>query len=140
MMLWPGLRHYLLLPVTSPAPEPQTQHLIAIPLYKGKPLCPASLLQSQRNSDSPKISAPPLSPQELPSLIFSVYEGEGEGEVAQSCLTLCDPMDCSPPGSSIQGILQARILEWVAISFSRGSSRPRDRTQVSRIGGRRFNL
>ena len=52
-------------------------------------------------------------------------------EFTQSCLTLCDPVDCSPPGSSIHGILQARILEWVAISFSRGSSRPRDRTQVS---------
>ena len=44
-------------------------------------------------------------------------------EVCQSCPTLCDPMDCSPPGSSVHGILQARILEWVAISFSRGSSR-----------------
>ena len=44
---------------------------------------------------------------------------------AQSCLTLCDPMDCSPPGSSIHGILQARRLEWGAIPFSRGSSRPR---------------
>ena len=43
----------------------------------------------------------------------------------QSCLTLCNAMDCSPPGSSVHGILQARILEWVAISFSRGSSRPR---------------
>ena len=53
---------------------------------------------------------------------------------------LCDFMDCSPPGSSVHGILQARILERVAISFSRGSSRPRDRTQVSRIRGRRFNL
>ena len=42
--------------------------------------------------------------------------------VSQSCLTLCDPKDCSPPGSSTHGILQARILEWVAISFSRGSS------------------
>ena len=61
-------------------------------------------------------------------------------EVAQSCPTLCDPVDCSPPGFSVHGILQARILEWVAISFSRESSRPRDRTQVSRIGGRRFNL
>ena len=61
-------------------------------------------------------------------------------EVAQSCPTLCDPVDCSPPGSSVHEILQARILEWVAISFSRGSSRPRDRTQVSRIAGRRFNL
>ena len=51
--------------------------------------------------------------------------------VAKSCPTLCDPVDCSPPGSSVHGILQARILGWVAISFSRGSSRPRDRTRVS---------
>ena len=50
------------------------------------------------------------------------------------------PMDCSPPSSSIHGILQARILEWVAVSFSRASSRPRDRSQVSHIAGRRFNL
>ena len=49
-------------------------------------------------------------------------------------------MDCSPPSSSIHEILQARILEWVAISFSRGSSQPRDQTQVSQIAGRRFNL
>ena len=47
---------------------------------------------------------------------------------------------CSLPGFSVHGILQARILEWVTISFSRASSRPRDRTQVSHIGGRRFNL
>ena len=60
--------------------------------------------------------------------------------VAQSCPTLCDPVDCSPPGSSAHGILQARILEGVAISFSRGSSRPRDPTQVSCIAGRHFNL
>ena len=60
-------------------------------------------------------------------------------EVAQSCPTLCDPMDCSLPGSSIHGILQARVQEWVAISFSRGSSQPRDRTRVSCIPGRRFN-
>ena len=46
--------------------------------------------------------------------------------VAQSCPTRCDPMDCGPPGSSVHGILQARILEWIAIPFSRGSSRPRD--------------
>ena len=49
-------------------------------------------------------------------------------------------MDCSPPSSSVHGILQARILEWVAISFSRGSSRPRDQTQVPHIAGRCFNL
>ena len=55
--------------------------------------------------------------------------------VTQSCGTLCDPMDCSLAGSSVHGILQARILEWVAIFFSRGSSRPRDRTWVSHIAG-----
>ena len=49
----------------------------------------------------------------------------------QSCLTLCDPVDCGPPGSSVHGVLQARILEWVAMPFSRGSSRPRERTPVS---------
>ena len=54
--------------------------------------------------------------------------------VAQLCPTLCDPMNCSPPGSSVHGISQARGLEWVAISFSRGSSQPRDGTCVSCIG------
>ena len=65
---------------------------------------------------------------------------ESESEVAQSCLTLCDPMDCSLPGSTIHGIFQARILEWVAISFSRRSSLPRDWTQVSCIVGRHFTI
>ena len=51
--------------------------------------------------------------------------------VTQSCLTLCDPIDCSLPGSSVHGILQARKVEWVAISFPSGSSRPREQTQVS---------
>ena len=55
--------------------------------------------------------------------------------VAQSCPTLCNPVDCSPPGSSIRGILQARILQWVAMPVSRGSSQSRDRTQVSHIAG-----
>ena len=64
-------------------------------------------------------------------------------EVAQSCLTLCNPMDCSLPGSTIDGIFQARILEWVAISFFRRSSWPRDWTWVSHmvgIVGRRFTI
>ena len=56
----------------------------------------------------------------------------------QSCPTLCNLMDCSPPGSSVHGISQARILEWVAIPFSRGSSRPRDQTPVSCLTGRYF--
>ena len=53
--------------------------------------------------------------------------------VTQSCPTLCDAMDCSLPGSSVCGIPQVRILGWVAIPFLRGSSQPRDRTQVSHI-------
>ena len=60
--------------------------------------------------------------------------------VHQSCPTLCNPMDCSLPGSSVHGILQARILEWVAISYSRGSFWSRDRTQVSCIAGGFFTI
>ena len=56
--------------------------------------------------------------------------------VAKSCPTLCKPMDCSPPGSSGHGISQARILQWVAISFFTGSSQSRDRTLISCIGRR----
>ena len=51
----------------------------------------------------------------------------------RSCLTLCDPVDCNPPGSSVHGIRQARILEWVAVPSSRGSSRPRDQTHISSV-------
>ena len=60
--------------------------------------------------------------------------------VAQTCPTLCDPTNCSPWGFSVHGILQARILKWVAIPFSRGSSWPRDQTQVSHIARRFFTF
>ena len=60
--------------------------------------------------------------------------------VTQWCPTLCGPMDYSPPVSSVQGILQARILEWVAVSYSRELSQPRDRTWVSHIVGRFFTI
>ena len=60
--------------------------------------------------------------------------------VTQSCLTLCDPMDYSPPGSSVHRILQARTLEWVAISFSRGSSQSRDWSPVSCMAGGFFTI
>ena len=53
----------------------------------------------------------------------------------QLCLTLCNHMDCSPPGSSVRGIPQARILEWVAISFSMGSPQPKDRIHVFCLAG-----
>ena len=65
---------------------------------------------------------------------------KSESEVTLSCPTLCDPMDCSLPGSSVHGIFQARVLEWGAIAFSRGSSLPRDRTRVSHIAGRHFTI
>ena len=65
---------------------------------------------------------------------------EWENEVAQSCPTLYNPMDFNLPCSSIHGLFQARVLEWVAISFSRGTSQPRNRTWVSHIVGRCFTI
>ena len=62
------------------------------------------------------------------------------GEVAQTCPTLCDPMDCSLSSSSIHGIFQARILDWVTMPSSRGSSQPRDQTQISHIAGGFFTI
>ena len=70
--------------------------------------------------------------------LFMLSQKKMKVSVIQSSPTLCDPMDCSPPGSSVHGILQARILEWVAISFSRGSSCSRDQTRVFHIAGRFF--
>ena len=73
-------------------------------------------------------------------VITFLPRSESESEVTQLCPTPCDPMDCSLSGSSVHGIFQARVLEWVAISFSTGSSQPRDRTQVSRVVGRHFTV
>ena len=83
---------------------------------------------------------PSVPTQCLPEVsLKSLREGSVKALVVQSCPTLGDPVDCSPPESSVQGILQERTLEWVAISFSRGPSRPRDRTNISHISciGRR---
>ena len=80
--------------------------------------------------------SPPTYPHNHWFLIFSMCFTKS----LQLCVTLCNPMDCSPPGSSVHGILQARILEWVAMPFSRGSSWPRDRTQVSGIAGKFFTI
>ena len=77
---------------------------------------------------------------QLKIIAFHKKASQGGSEVPQSCLTLCDQMDCSLPGSSVHGVIQARIMEWVAISFSRGSSWPRDWTQVSCIVGRHFTI
>ena len=70
------------------------------------------------------------------NVIVQVFNALCVYSVTQLCPTLCDPMNCSPPRSSVHGILQARILEWVAISHFRGSSQPREWTQVSCIAGR----
>ena len=75
---------------------------------------------------SAALSENPGLPHHYSKIKTSLGIPESESFSTQSCLTLCDPMDCSPAGSSVHGILQARILEWVAISFSRGSSRPRN--------------
>ena len=72
----------------------------------------------------------------LPRRLISIEYKVVACLVAKSSPTLCDPLDCSPPGSSVHGISQARILEWVAISFSRGSSWPREWTHISCIGRR----
>ena len=83
------------------------------------------------------IPLPPLSwcRQEGPSLLSShqVYPLCVHAQSLQLCLNLFNPMDCSPPGSSLHEILQTRILEWVAMPSSKGSSQPRDWIQVSRI-------
>ena len=72
----------------------------------------------------------------IASLLALQDPGLVRSEVAQLCVTLHNPMDCSLPGSSVHGILQARVLEWVAISFSRGSSGLGDRTWVLHMAGR----
>ena len=72
--------------------------------------------------------------QHTPLLAVFLFLGACvHGKSLQSRLTLCDPMDCCPPGSSVHGILQARILEWVALPSSRGSPQPRDQTCVSYV-------
>ena len=75
-----------------------------------------------------------LNPTQLILFVFCVLL------VTQLCLTLCDPMDHGPPGSSFHGVLQAKILGWVSIPFSRVSSQPMDQTWVSHIADRFFTL
>ena len=82
----------------------------------------------------------PISFRIVHSLLWSTQSFKKWSEVAQLCPTLCDSMDYSLPGSSNHGIFQARILEWVSISFSKRSSLPRDWTWVSHIIGRRLTI
>ena len=110
------------------------------PPHPLKAAAAAKSLQSCPTLCDPIDGSPPGSP--IPGIkntgvgchfLLQCMKVKSESEVAQSCLTPSDPMDCSPPGSFVHGISQARILESVAISFSRGSSQPRDGTGVSCI-------
>ena len=104
--------------------------------------CRSSITINIRTLSSPqrkpytRYQSLPISSQTSPSVCVCVCVKL----VTQLCLTLWDPMDCSPPGSSVHGILQARTLEWVAMPSSRGSSRPRDRTWIFCIAGRFFTV
>ena len=102
----------------------------SIPLYAAEVSDYKQNLLTKASELEVIVSTPP--PSFLPGVNFLMK--------LLSRVWLCSPVNCSLPGSSIHGILQARILERVAIPFSRGSSRPRDRTQVSLTAGRCFNL
>ena len=98
-------------------------------------------VHSRFNCNSPKLEATQMSTDGwIDKQIMIEPYNSIDSEVAQPCPTLCDPVDSSQPGSPVHVIFQARILEWIAISFSRGSSWSRDRTQVSCIVGRRFTV
>ena len=101
-VLWGGVLHHM-------------AYRILVPQSGIEPRSPAEETQSPNHWIA----------REFPKLYFrefQTYLKESESEVAQSCLTLCNLVDCSLPGSSVHGIFQARVLEWVAISFSRGFS------------------
>ena len=125
------------------------------PIVKGVPMGKSSILELQARSHNRSFLSPTLmlSTRSFTShpgfshrlsLNLSVWNG-----IIHVCIcvhacsgmsALCDPMDYSPPGSTVHGILQARILEWFAISYSRESSWPRDQTLVSRIAGSFFTV
>ena len=107
-------------------PDPWSRHTLS-----------CSLRTEDDSGPNPACKSTPTNPHLVyfPKAYFVKWS-----EVTQSCPTLCNPMDCSLPGFSIHRIFQARVLEWVAISFSRGSSQPRNQTWVSCIAGRCFTL
>ena len=124
-----------------PCARPCAKHLppTQCPPQASQPRCggvlPHSSVLEIRQLKKPHIT-PPQSRWEGKVYDAASKDEQSENEVPQSRLTLCDPMDFSLPGSSTHGIFQARVLEWAAISFSRGSSQHRDRTQVSCTAGR----
>ena len=102
---------------------------IHLPLPDGGPMCLSGWSQVELTTERREWNIPPGLPQHLAMLHCCCCCLD-----SKSCLTLWDPMGCSPPGSSVHGISQARTLEWVAISFSRVSSWPRDGAHISSLG------
>ena len=97
-------------------------------------------IQKTKSMASDPITSWQLDGETVETVADFIFRGSKESEIAQSCPTLCDPRDCGLPSSSVHGIFQAIVLELIAISFSSGSSWPRDRTQVSCIVDRRFTI
>ena len=101
--------------------------------------CPGAFLNCQGENQYHKVSGEEAvlhsdifkkEGKNIPGTDYHPFKSCLHAKSLKSCLTLGDPMDCSPPGSSVHGILQKRILEWIAFPFSRGSSPPRDQTYV----------
>ena len=122
--------------------------MFLLPIYVQKPLLRKRSIPMVKKKNYVRTSLAvqwlrlPIQGAQVPPLIRELDPMCSSEVQSLSRVQLCDPVDCSLPGSSVHGILQARILEWVAISFSKGCSWPRDLTQLSRIVGkrRRFNL
>ena len=117
-------------PKSLPSPALAGRFFTTAP--RGKPPCCSIIYFKTLPLSLPSYMAPPNAFQRWQDIILC------DGLLAKSCLTLCDPMDCSLPGSSVHGTFQARILEWFAISFSRGSSQSKDWTQVFCTASRFF--
>ena len=139
-----GLQHARLpCPSPSPAVCPIHVHWAGDAIQPSHPLLlpsPSAFSLTQHHLRACEILVPwpGIEPSPLGMEVQNLNHWKVKVKVTQLCLTLCNPMFCSPPGSSVHGILQARILEWAAVPFSRGSSQPRDWTQVSHITGRFF--
>ena len=130
-------------PIDGSPPGPPSLGFSRQEHWSGLPV-PSPMRESEVAQSCPTLSDP-MDCSPPGSSVHGIFQAIHKMKViaAQSFLTFCDSMDWSPPGSSVRGIFQARILEWVAIPFSRGSFQPRDRTHVScvsHIAGRFFTV
>ena len=124
---------------SQPSPRPLNHHHPKTGASIQDPSLPGEVAHQSPPQGFLSCSFKPLAVSSFHPRVHHCHTQVRACSVAQSCPTLCDPVDCSPPGSSVHGILQARVLEWVAMPSSRGSSRPRDQACVSYVSciGRR---